>query len=93
MFSSLLILLILPLVDFSKIRNKGYNPLNMLSISIFGGTFVLLTILGAKHVEDPYILAGQIATVFYFGYFIVIVPSLSILENILYKYSIYKNKG
>lgn len=40
-------------------------------------------ILGAKHVEAPYINLGQICTIVYFAYFIVLVPASSILENAL----------
>jgi ubiquinol-cytochrome c reductase cytochrome b subunit len=39
--------------------------------------------LGAKHVESPFIELGQISTVLYFGYFIVSVPVISIIENTL----------
>jgi len=39
--------------------------------------------LGACHVETPFIEFGQISTVIYFAYFIVIVPSLTLLENSL----------
>jgi ubiquinol-cytochrome c reductase cytochrome b subunit len=39
--------------------------------------------LGAKHVESPYIEFGQISTVLYFSYFIIIVPVLSVIENTL----------
>jgi quinol-cytochrome oxidoreductase complex cytochrome b subunit len=39
--------------------------------------------LGAKHVETPFIELGQISTALYFGYFIVIMPIVSIIENTL----------
>jgi quinol-cytochrome oxidoreductase complex cytochrome b subunit len=39
--------------------------------------------LGAKHVETPFIELGQISTALYFGYFIIIMPVVSILENTL----------
>jgi ubiquinol-cytochrome c reductase cytochrome b subunit len=32
---------------------------------------ILLTWIGARPVEDPYILTGQILTVLYFSYFII----------------------
>ena len=38
-------------------------------------------ILGAKHVESPYIEYGQIFTLSYFLYFLVIIPSISYIEN------------
>jgi len=43
----------------------------------------MLTILGAKHVEVPFIAAGQICTILYFSYFLFLVPGLSYLENTL----------
>jgi len=41
--------------------------------------------LGAKHVEAPYIAIGQIATFIYFAYFFLLVPASSLLEYILSK--------
>ncbi|SSD62221.1 uncharacterized protein SCODWIG_03983 [Saccharomycodes ludwigii] len=40
--------------------------------------------IGECHVEVPFILMGQIATIIYFGYFIVIVPIISTIENVLF---------
>jgi len=41
-------------------------------------------ILGACHVEDPYIAFGQISTAFYFFYFILLGVT-SLVENTLIK--------
>ena len=40
-------------------------------------------ILGAKHVESPFIEFGQISTVIYFSHYLIIVPIISLLENSL----------
>jgi ubiquinol-cytochrome c reductase cytochrome b subunit len=48
--------------------------------------------LGACHVEDPFILLGQLSTALYFGYFIIIVPLASLIENTLVDLAIMKNK-
>jgi ubiquinol-cytochrome c reductase cytochrome b subunit len=40
-------------------------------------------VLGAKHVESPFIELGQLATAFYFSYFLIVVPLVSVLENVL----------
>jgi hypothetical protein len=37
--------------------------------------------LGACHVETPFIELGQISTVLYFSYFVIIVPVISLIEN------------
>jgi ubiquinol-cytochrome c reductase cytochrome b subunit len=35
------------------------------------GTVFILTWIGAKPVEDPYVFIGQLFTVIYFGYFLL----------------------
>lgn len=45
--------------------------------------FLILMKLGACHVETPFIEFGQISTIFYFSYFILMVPISSIVENTL----------
>jgi ubiquinol-cytochrome c reductase cytochrome b subunit len=47
-------------------------------------------VLGAKHVESPFIELGQVSTAFYFSYFIIVVPFISVLENLLIGLSINK---
>jgi len=44
--------------------------------------FALLTFLGGRVAEHPYIGASQIASVFYFGYFLIIIPMLGLIEYI-----------
>lgn len=43
----------------------------------------MLMYLGACHVEDPFILVGQICTALYFAFFVIIVPMVGIIENTL----------
>ena len=40
-------------------------------------------VLGAKHVEAPFIEFGQISTVIFFLHFLVFVPLVSLFENSL----------
>ena len=83
MFSAILILLAMPFVDLSKFRGIQFRPLSKIAFFVFIGNFLILMQLGAKHVESPFIEFGQISTVFYFAYFLVIVPLISLLENSL----------
>ena len=39
--------------------------------------------IGAQHPEPPFIMVGQISTIFYFAWFLLIVPVLGIIENTL----------
>ncbi len=81
MFGSLVILLILPHVHTSKIRSMTFRPLSRVMFWIFAADFLLLTYIGSLPVEEPFILVGQIATVIYFLYFLIITPLLGIIEN------------
>jgi len=43
--------------------------------------FLLLGYIGQQTPETPFIEIGQIASVYYFAYFLVIIPCLGILES------------
>jgi ubiquinol-cytochrome c reductase cytochrome b subunit len=47
---------------------------------LFAVDWLILTWLGGAPAEEPYVLLAQIASVFYFAFFIVILPVLSRLE-------------
>ena len=83
MFSAILILLAMPYTDLSKSRGIQFKPLSKIAFFIFIGNFLILMQLGAKHVESPFIELGQISTVIYFSYFLIIVPLISLFENSL----------
>ena len=83
MFSAILILLLLPITDVSRSRGMQFRPLSKIAFYIFVANFLILMQLGAKHVESPFIEFGQISTVLYFSYFVVIVPFVTYIENTL----------
>ena len=80
MFSALLIIISMNFLDVHKFRGFQYKPLNKVVFYIFITIFLSLMILGAKHVESPYIELGQIFTSLYFMYFLVFIPFLNFLE-------------
>ena len=81
MFAAILILLILPITDRSVVRGNTFKVLSKLSFYLFVFNFILLGNLGQLHVEVPFIELGQIATLIYFLFFIVLVPMAGIFEN------------
>lgn len=83
MFASLLILLVLPLTDLSRIRGNEFKPLSRAAFWVLAGDFFILLQIGARHAEEPYIVIGQIATALYFSYFLILVPLTTLLENSL----------
>jgi ubiquinol-cytochrome c reductase cytochrome b subunit len=44
---------------------------------------VLLSYIGQAAPESPFIEIGQVASVYYFAFFLVIIPSLGIIEKSL----------
>jgi ubiquinol-cytochrome c reductase cytochrome b subunit len=83
MLSAILILLAMPFTDLSRSRGIQFRPLSKIAFYIFIANFIVLMILGAKHVESPFIEFGQISTIIYFSHFLIIVPFLSLMENSL----------
>ena len=68
---SILILLICPFVYTSKFRGFSFYPLNKLLFWVHINVWVLLTWLGARPVEDPYVFLGQVLSLVYFIYYFV----------------------
>jgi ubiquinol-cytochrome c reductase cytochrome b subunit len=83
MFGAIAILLVLPFTDLGRSRGFQFRPISKFAFYLFGVVFITLGRLGAVHVEDPFIIMGQIYAVIYFAYFIVILPIVSSLENSL----------
>jgi len=81
MLSAILMLLVMPYTDLSKSRGIQFRPLSKIAFYVFVGNFLILTQLGAKHVESPFIEFGQISTILYFAHFLIIVPLISLFEN------------
>nr|YP_009454581.1 Cobp [Kazachstania sinensis]AUG33509.1 Cobp [Kazachstania sinensis] len=84
MFGAILVLLVLPLTDRSIVRGNTFKVLSKFFFFLFIFNFILLGMLGQCHVEVPYIQMGQIATFIYFAYFLIIVPFISTIENVLF---------
>nr|YP_009141054.1 cytochrome b [Euproctis pseudoconspersa]AID49018.1 cytochrome b [Euproctis pseudoconspersa] len=68
---SILILIILPFTFNKKMQGIQFYPINQIMFWLFIMMIILLTWIGARPVEDPYIMTGQLLTIFYFSYFII----------------------
>lgn len=91
MFMSLLILLAMPIVDTSRVRGSQFRPMMRFAFWLFVANFFVLMLLGAKHVEEPFITLGAVSTAFYFAWFLIIVPVIGIVENTLLDISTESN--
>jgi len=93
MFSAILIILIMPYTDMSKIRGMAFRPYSKIAFYVFVANFLILAQLGAKHVESPFIEFGQLSTVLYFSHFLIIVPIITLIENSLIELQYNKHLG
>nr|UUG47444.1 cytochrome b [Ips typographus]UUG47574.1 cytochrome b [Ips typographus]UUG47626.1 cytochrome b [Ips typographus] len=68
---SIAILYILPFSNKKKFQSSQFYPINKLLFWSLFSIVILLTWIGARPVEDPYILIGQLLTVLYFSFFLI----------------------
>jgi ubiquinol-cytochrome c reductase cytochrome b/c1 subunit len=83
LFSAILVLLTLPFVNTSEVRSSLYRPLHQKFFWLFVVNYFLLGYLGQQAPESPFIELGQMAAVYYFSYFLIILPVLGRLEKSL----------
>nr|QUO98736.1 cytochrome b [Pseudolimnophila brunneinota] len=68
---SIAILFILPFTNLSKFQGIQFYPMNQIMFWFMLIIVILLTWIGARPVEDPYIITGQILTFLYFMYYLL----------------------
>ena len=70
LFASVLVFYTLPFSRGTKVRGLRFLPLRQFFFWSLIAVALLLTWIGARPVEDPYIITGQVLTVLYFIYFV-----------------------
>nr|YP_009753988.1 cytochrome b [Oeneis urda]QIT06528.1 cytochrome b [Oeneis urda] len=83
--SSILILAILPFTFNKKIQGIQFYPLNQILFWFMITTIILLTWIGARPVENLYVITSQLLTMFYFSYFIINPILNKIWDNLIFK--------
>ena len=83
-FAAILILFTLPFINTQPRRGNIYYPLNQILFWTITSNAFLLTWIGGRPVEDPYVLLGQIFTFLYFT-LIISNPPLAFLREKLIK--------
>jgi Cytochrome b subunit of the bc complex len=79
---SIAILFIIPLYN-SSFRGIQFYPINQILFWNIVNIVILLTWIGARPVEDPYIITGQILTILYFLYYILNPIIIKIWDNLI----------
>ncbi|MEM6414035.1 MAG: cytochrome b/b6 [Pseudomonadota bacterium] len=81
MFASILVLFVLPWLDTSKVRSMRYRPVAKMFFAVFVVVSLALGWLGGQPAEGAYVIWSQICTLYYFAFFLVVLPVLGITET------------
>ena len=81
MFGSIVVLFFLPWLDTMKVKSARYRPLYKIFFLLFVIFCLLLGYLGAKPPEGIYLFLSRVSTIYYFAFFLVIMPILSRIEK------------
>nr|YP_010411923.1 cytochrome b [Notostomum cyclostomum]URP31057.1 cytochrome b [Notostomum cyclostomum] len=79
-FSGILILYTLPLIFNPNKKSTGFKMTEKILYWLFISSFICLTWIGGRPVEEPFILIGQVATLAYFAYFIINPFSMKLMK-------------
>nr|QOL00970.1 cytochrome b [Filchnerella sunanensis] len=86
LFLSISILMIMPFYNKTPFRGIQFYPINQIMFWIMVTVVILLTWIGKRPVEEPYIMTGQILTLMYFMYFLINVHVANIWDKLIKNY-------
>nr|YP_009995244.1 cytochrome b [Ochthebius plesiotypus]QNP09621.1 cytochrome b [Ochthebius plesiotypus] len=81
---SIAILMIMPFINMKNMQSNQFYPINKMLFWTLLSTTLLLTWIGARPVEDPYILIGQILTLIYFIIYLINPIMNKLWDNLIF---------
>jgi ubiquinol-cytochrome c reductase cytochrome b subunit len=81
MFSSILVLFVLPWLDTSKVRSARFRPIYKWVFWVLVIDAIVLGWVGAHRPEGIYVIIGRITTFYYFFHFLILLPLLGKIER------------
>jgi quinol-cytochrome oxidoreductase complex cytochrome b subunit len=81
MFGALLVLFVIPWLDTSPVRSCNYRPIMRVFFWILVLVCIMLGYCGSKPPEGIYPLLSLLGTLYYFGYFLVLMPLVGRIEK------------
>ncbi len=81
MFGSILIWFFLPWLDKSPVRSGHYRPMFRKSFWLLVVAMLVLFYCGGAPAEEPYLIMAQLASIYYFAHFLIILPIVSSIER------------
>jgi len=81
MFGAIALLFFLPWIDRSPVRSARYRPMYKWFFWVLVLDVFILGLCGMKPPEGIWVLLGQLAAIYYFAHFLVILPIVSAIER------------
>nr|AXS65433.1 cytochrome b [Coleoptera sp. 18 KM-2017]AXS66609.1 cytochrome b [Tenebrionoidea sp. 22 KM-2017] len=81
---SIAILFIMPFMLNKNMLSMTFYPLNKILFWTFFSIVILLTWIGARPVENPYIIIGQMLTIMYFSYYLINFLFFKMWDNLIF---------
>jgi ubiquinol-cytochrome c reductase cytochrome b/c1 subunit len=81
MFTAILILVFIPWLDTSRVRSARYRPIFKWCLWFFFFSVLALGYLGGKPAEGVYVAWARFFTVYYFAFFLLIMPIVGVMET------------
>ncbi|MBZ6377222.1 cytochrome b [Pacificimonas flava] len=81
MFASILLMFFLPWLDRSPVKSMKYRPTMKLWTLVLLVDVLVLAWCGGAPAEEPYVRISQIASIYYFAHFLIILPIVSKSET------------
>ena len=81
MFGAIVVLALAPWLDTSSVRSGRYRPMFKWWFWLLVVDFILLMWVGARPAEFPYDWIALIGSAYWFGYFLLILPLLGVIEK------------
>jgi len=92
MGGSILVLFTVQFTNTSKIKSTHFRPLFKVCYWLFISDFIILIWVGQKPIKNTYIFIGQVATCYYFIFFLILIPVVGIIETKLLKHVLAEEK-
>ena len=81
MFGAIAVLFILPWLDTSRVRSATFRPIYKWFMMILVVDVVVLGLCGANPPAGFWIPLSQVATLYYFAHFLILLPILGKIER------------
>ena len=81
MFGAIAVLFVLPWLDTSRVRSASFRPIYKWFMFVLVADVIILGVCGANPPEGWYVPIAQVATLYYFFHFLILLPVLGKIER------------